>query len=195
MKPFTLNIIIVILLLPIQIFSQSNNKLNLNPDNLLQERIISKSIQNGQIMYPLKSENFKDKESRIILNKTILDNGFLLIEELWQSWDGSNWVNDFRETYTYDGNSNLIETIEQDWDGANWINEWKGTYTYDINNNMIELIEQSGEGNNWSNVLKTTWIYDDNKNMTEMMLYDWTGSNWVSNERHRYEYNINNYMI
>ena len=38
-------------------------------------------------------------------------NGFLLIEQLYQDWDGSDWVDDSKYTYTYDGNNNMIEWL------------------------------------------------------------------------------------
>ncbi len=113
MKTFTLFTIIVILFLTIQMFSQANDRLELNLNNLLQERIIPHLIPNEQIKHPLKSNVFKDKESRTIINKTILDNGFLLVEHIEQYWDGSNWVNWWKYTYTYDGNNNMIEELFQ----------------------------------------------------------------------------------
>ena len=70
------------------------------------------------------ADTIDNKESRTIVNKTILNNGFLLIEELWQDWDGSNWVNDWMYTYTYDVNNNMIEQIYQGLGGSNWENDW-----------------------------------------------------------------------
>ena len=83
----------------------------------------------------------KNRESKTIVNNTILENGFLLIEELWQAWNGY-WVNDFKRIYTYDGNNNLIEMLEQVWNGTNWVNWNKYTYNYDGNNNRIETLVQ-----------------------------------------------------
>jgi hypothetical protein len=131
MKTFRLFTIIVILLPPIQMFSQVTNKLELRPDNLLQDRIIPNSISDEQIRHLTQSDIFNNKESRTIINKTVLDNGFLLVELIAQGWDGSNWVNGGKATYTYDGNNNLIEDLWQYWDGFNWVNSEKVTYTYD----------------------------------------------------------------
>ena len=139
MKTFTLFTIIVILLLPIQMFSQQNDKSELRPDNLLQERIIPHSIQDDKAGHPFKSDVFQDNNSRTIINKTILDDGFLLIEELQQNWDESNWVNTWMYTYTYDVNNNLIEVLWQEW-GFYEDSFYKFTYTYDVNNNRIESL-------------------------------------------------------
>ena len=108
-------------------FSQVTNKLELRSDNLLQERIIPHSISDEQISHPSESDIFQDKETRTLVNKSILDNGFLLIEELRQDWDGSYWVNNYKYTYTYDVNNNMIEWLIQVWYGSNWVNSTKLT--------------------------------------------------------------------
>ena len=111
MKTITLVTMMVILSIPIQIFSQANDELESRPDYLLLERIIPHSISDERIKHLIQSNIFKEGESRILINKTILENGFLLTEELWQEWDDSNWVNDRMYTYTYDGNNNVIERL------------------------------------------------------------------------------------
>jgi hypothetical protein len=62
--------------------SQVNEKLGVRPYNLLQERIIPHSISDERIKHLTQTDIFKEGESRTLVNKTILDNGFLLIEEL-----------------------------------------------------------------------------------------------------------------
>jgi hypothetical protein len=55
-----------------------------------------------------------------------------MIEELGQAWDGTNWENDWKNTYDFDGYNNMIEMIEQDWYGvgSNWVNLIKIVYSY-----------------------------------------------------------------
>ncbi len=38
-------------------------------------------------------EEFNEKDTRTTINKTLLGDGFLLIEEIEQHWDGFAWVN------------------------------------------------------------------------------------------------------
>ncbi len=133
MRAFTKVILIFAVLLTNQMFSQTINEVELRQANLLPERIFPHSIQDEKVNHPLKSEIFSDKKSRTLVNKTILDNGFLLTEELYQHWDGSNWVNFWKSIYTYDWNNNMIEILGQDWDGSNWVNSSQYTYTYDVN--------------------------------------------------------------
>jgi len=167
MKTFTLITIIVILILTNQMFSQANNKLELKPDKLLQERIIPHSIPDEQFRHTSESDISKTKESRTLINKAVLDNGFLLVEHIEQMWDGSNWSNWDKHTYTYDGINNMAEWLWQHWDASNWENRRKYTYTYDGNNNMIEDLEQIWDGSNWEISYKYAYTYDGNNNMIE----------------------------
>jgi hypothetical protein len=195
MKTFTLFTIIVTSLLSIQMFSQANDKSELRPDNLLQERIIPHSIPDEQSRHLTQSDFFEEGESRTLVNKSILDNGFLLTEELWQEWDGSNWVNYSKDTYTYDGNNNMIEWLWQNWDGSYWVNNRKYTYTYDGNNNMIERLGQNWDSSYWVNREKYTFTYDGNNNMIELLRQTWDGSNWVNDRKNTLTYDGNNNMI
>ena len=190
MKTFTSFTIFVIWILTNQMFSQVTNKLELRSDNPLHARIIPHSIQDEKSGHPSESDTFRDNEIRTTLKKTVLDNGFLLIEELRQDWDGSNWIDSDKITYTYDVNNNMIEYLWQDWDGSNWVNYWKYTYTYDMNNNLIEGIEQNWNGSNWVNDRKRTYTYDGNNNRIEQLLQTWDGFNWVNYWKNTYTYVI-----
>ena len=221
MKIATNLIVVLVFLLSSQIFSQVN--IRIDPEKYLQERIYSKPNLNKQVLGTSESDIIKDKESRTIISKTILDNGFLLIEQLYQDWDGSGWVDDGKYTYTYDANNNMIEKLMQDWLNSNWVNHWKSTYTYDMNNNMITQLEQSWNGSNWTNFWVFTYTYDGNNNMIESIrkkndfgwvndekitnTYDvnnnmvesfeqeWDDSTWVNYKKHTYTYDVNNNMI
>jgi len=194
MNTFTLFTIIVILHLPIKIFSQQNDKSKLSPDKILQERIAHHPIPDKQDWNTLEAEIFKDKESRTIVNKTILQNGFLLMEHTIQNWNGSNWVNAWRYTYTYNGNNNMFEELLQEWDGSYWVNDSKYTFTFDVNNNMTEQLQQEWFGSNWINNWIYTYTYDNNNNKIGEVSQDWDGSNWVNDWRYTYTY-IGNNMI
>ena len=61
-------------------------------------------------------------------------------------------------TYIYDVNNNLIEDLYQNWDGSNWVNVEKYSYAYDVNNNLIERLEQNWDGSNWVNYMCHIYI-------------------------------------
>jgi hypothetical protein len=72
--------------------------------------------------------NTKDRRTNI--NKTLLGNGFLLIEIIVQHWDGSAWVNRDKSSTTYDVNNNPIEEIGQTWNSTAWVISDKYLHTY-----------------------------------------------------------------
>ena len=110
----TISIIIFLLFVyPFEMFTQITNERESIPSNLFQEKHSFKSIQDEHIGQYSESNFFNGKESRTIVSKTILDNGFLLFESIEQDWDGSNWVNNRKWAYTYDGNNNRIEQLFQ----------------------------------------------------------------------------------
>ena len=113
MRDLTRVLLITAMLLTNQMFSQTINKVEFRQTNLLQERIIPHINSDEQISHPSESDIFNSKETRTLINKTILDNGFLLIEELRQDWDGSNWVNGRKATYNYDVNVTLQNLLDQ----------------------------------------------------------------------------------
>ena len=52
------------------------------------------------------------------------------LSTLGQDWDGSDWLNDYQLTYTYDANNNLTISLRQDWNGTQWVNYSQDTYTW-----------------------------------------------------------------
>ena len=224
MKTFTLFTVLVILLLPIQMFAQAKNILELRAGSVIQERILSKSIPNEQGRQQLETVIARDKISRTIVNEIILDNGFLLVESIFEQWDGTAWVNNQKNTFTYDGNNNLIEVLIQtwissawenwfqhyltydennnlvewliqDWDGTNWVNLGKRTYSYDGNNNMIEELEQHWDDSQWNNFRLTSYTYDGSNNLIESIQQWWPVSNWENLRKYNYTYDANNNRI
>lgn len=222
MKIFISFIFIVNVLLPIQIFSQEDYYYEHILDSLLHESInpILKSVE--QPKQNLHTENFKD--SRTLINRKILENGFLLIEILYQGnsvyngwvdiskttftydvnvlvekqryvWENYYWETDGKWTYIYDGNNNVIEELYQDLISGYWENISKFTFTYDTNNNVIEELYQVWNGSNWTISWKYSYAYDMNNNIIQKLKQTWNGSNWVNSVQTIFQYDENNNMI
>ena len=147
-----LQISFLILLFSITAFSQDRRYREIFPNRIISERLskIQKSniyglegfndreslllksnnsnwqtvVRNPQREF-YEVEGFYTKDTRTTINKTLLSNGFILIEGIYQGWDGSVWVNGRKDSYTYDGNNNRTEILWQGWDGSAWVNDWK----------------------------------------------------------------------
>ncbi len=140
-------------------------------------------------------EEINVTDTRTTINKTMLGNGYLLIEVIFQGWNGSAWVNTDKNSYTYDGNNNLTELLLQTWDGSAWVNSGKYSYAYDGNNNQTELLFQTWDGSAWVNFNKGLLTYDGNNNQTELLFQTWDGSAWINSYKYSYTYNEDNILI
>jgi len=218
------SIIVILFLLCSQVLSQIDNRDKVNHKNFLKERISHVSNPFEQITHRFDLVNFQNRESKGIINKTILDNKFLLIEYLHQDWDGSSWENYWKNTYTYDGNNYMIEELYEKWSNSSWVNGSKYTYTYDGDNNLIKRLWLSWNDSYWDNFFnsiytyngnyylieeifqfwddfswidywKWTYTYDGNNNMIERLWQDWENAEWVNFLKIAYSYNGNNNMI
>ena len=113
--------------------------------------------------------------------RTQRDDEFLL-SMINQTWDGTQWVDLYQYTYTYDTNDNTTSQLTQTWDGTQWVNLHQATFTYDANDNMTSQLMQSWETGwaNWVNVFLNTYTYDANNNRTSQLLQSWDGTQWVN---------------
>ena len=195
MKNIYIITFIVILLLSLPIFSQTDSKYQAFPEGQFKGSINSIIKPEEHQKQGLQTKVSNDSEIRTIINKKALENGYLLVEMIEQRWRDSNWVNYQRYIYTYDSKNNLIEEIYQEWDVSNWLNKWKGTYTYDSNNNLIEELGQDWDGSNWVDSSRNTYTYDSNNNLIEELGQNWDGSNWVNYGKETYTYDSNNNLI
>jgi len=116
----------------------------------------------------------------------------------FQMWVGSQWVNDWQNTYTYDTNGNMISHLDQDWDGSQWVNYWQYTYAYDIDGNRTSGSSQNWVGSQWVNSDQSTYAYDTDGNMISKIskLYiDIDGSQWVNEWQATFTYDTNGNVI
>ena len=142
------------------------------------------------------NEVYNTKDTRTLIFKTRLDNGYLLIETIYQLWDGVSWVNHLWIQYTYDTNNLLIEEFSQIyWNGNGWENYTLVFYTYNNNNNLIEkLLQYWYYGNEWMNSKKFIYSYNLNNNVIEEIYQLWRGLYWENESRTTYAYNVNHLL-
>lgn len=105
-------------------------------------------------------------------------NGSDVIEDVFQDWAGSDWLNAELREYTY-GTNGFVSLIEKrEWDS----NDWGGifeqtTFTYDGNNLPTQLLVEKDMGSglqNSSRVLNTF----DGANLTIILDQEWNGADW-----------------
>jgi len=119
---------------------------------------------------------------------------FLLEYYLYQTWDGTQWVNDRQYTYTYDANNNLILSLGETWNDSVWVNYRQLTQTFDANGNRTGYtnVYYNSDGTQWTSGYNYIWTYDDNNNETSRLNQVWDGTQWVNSSQYTYTYDDNN---
>ncbi len=116
------------------------------------------------------------------------------ISELFQSWNGTAWVNANYYTHTYNASNFETSNIGQVWNGSAWENDSRFISTYDLNNNLTGFLAQSWNVSFWDNINQTIYTYDLNNNLTSVLNQAWNVSTFENISRNTYSYNANNTM-
>jgi hypothetical protein len=82
---------------------------------------------------------------------------------LGQKWTSGNWVDDSKQTSTYDVNGHLTNSLSQTWNGLSW--ETKGQINYTINpdGTTNQMVMQLWDGSLWTDFLRSTYTYNSSK--------------------------------
>jgi len=165
-----------------------------------------------------------NSNNRTITNKRILENGYVLIEQihLWGSsntwlnyektdliynsdyqvveknifnWDDSIWIKGKKELYNFDVNGNDTTILKQYWVIDKWINSEKIINAFDSHNNLIQTINQNFLDSLFINIDKTDFVYDSQNNLIEEVYQFWIDGSWENRIRRTKAYNINNLVI
>lgn len=151
------------------------------------------SYDQNNVLYNMRSYQWDN------VNKEFVNSGqtfyqyenYNPIQIVSQSWNGSMWVNNDRDEYEYDANSNRTLAIDYEWNSVT--NAWeyysKYTYTY-VNNKVMEKVYQrwnSGTAS-WDNDYRYIYAYDSNGNIITEREDEWSGGVWEFYERNTYTY-------
>ena len=171
-----------------------------NVNDLDENEFYSPYLENNKLLQKLKNLDNKfnisgesnDENTRTTVSETLLGEGFLQVEYIYQNWDGTAWVNGSRSTNVYDARNNRVQSTYQTWTAGAWENNYRYSYVFDANNNRTEYTYQNWSGSVWVNVSKSSYTYDANNNITEVLNQNWSGSAWTNSSRSIYTYNANN---
>ncbi len=122
----------------------------------------------------------------------IYDSHQNLINQTYQLWNGTAWVNDQLYTFTFDANNNETGYFVQDWTGSAWVNSYQYIYTYDAQNNGVSDLSQTWSGLAWTNINQSLYTYDANNNEILDTYQTWNGSAWTNVSQNIFTYNANN---
>ena len=119
-----------------------------------------------------------------------------VIERIHQLWDGTEWINDEKDVYRYEGNSNQL-VMHEEWSRWEWDVTWGKSYcwekVFDSEGRCIEELRKWGSfSNEWEYLRKFTTVYHDN-GAKEVKYYDWNpiAEEWVFTRHYCYNENGN----
>jgi Secretion system C-terminal sorting domain len=171
----------------------------------------------------IESHNLKmvNESEKTIITSTTLENGYLLVSQMGQFWNGSDWENSSLLSYTYTPEGLITEEVNQFWNNGSWENtsrflttyylnnlislyeqqnwngaEWENSYqyasTYNANNQLIEYDVLHWNGIGWDNMYKTIYTYYTSGNLETIVDQQWDGTNWLNSYKYSFQFNTNN---
>ena len=126
---------------------------------------------------------YADNEEEISL-ETFTYEGGVISEDVYQEWDGSDWVNDYKLVYNF--NDDVTAVLLWDWDGDNWAPSY--LYTYTKGSNTEELLIQYMQGGAWQNEEKQTRTYNDEGALTDILTEFFVNNVWEQAYLTNYHY-------
>jgi hypothetical protein len=112
-----------------------------------------------------------------------------------QHFNGTMWLNDYKDSSSYDGNGNRTLEIIQLGDSLSWVNSIRFSHTYNVNNTLNSSLTEIWNGSAWVNSQQSIFTYDGNGNLTEEDVQVWSGSAWVTETIYTYSYNSDNKVV
>lgn len=100
-----------------------------------------------------------------------------------------------RFLFTYNNNNLLITDTSQAWNGSAWLEEFLNTYSYNAGHSDTSNLMQMWNGSSWTNYERYAYQYDVNNNNTGQLFQIWSNNAWVRFQQYAYTYDANNIML
>jgi len=103
----------------------------------------------------------------------------LVDTNLFQIWTNNQWVNYYLINYTYDEKLNRKTILTKIWQEEQWIDYGLTIFEYDVNNNLVLENLKTAQDNNWKNCVRIIYKYDENNNLIHIFGEEWKNGKWV----------------
>lgn len=118
-------------------------------------------------------------------------NGKLMVN-LYQKWDGSDWVNVSKAEYNY-YTDEILMVIIWNWNGTTWTSDFM--YTYTTSGNTQEMLYQYMQGGAWQNEERVTTTYNADGTKDVELTEFFENSTWKDAYKKIYHYNNGHYDV
>ena len=138
---------------------------------------------NGNVMEMLVSD-FDGEDWYDLGRASFTYDGDLVSEVIVQYVEDGEWVNEEKAVYTYNGDNWTI--LYWDWNGTTWSSS--ELYTYNKSAESIELLIQYMQGGAWQNDEQQFFTLDFDEHVTSILVQDWQNNVWVNDSRITYDF-------
>jgi hypothetical protein len=150
--------------------------------------------RNGCITSELYLEKFDGSWQNKTKHTYHYDAELNLLSDLTETWNGSQWINSWQESNTYE-NGNLMTHISETWNNSEWNNKWKSSYTYGDSGSVLTQIDQSGSGKIWTNFERLSYSYNADGTMAVKTSERWASDQWNPNYKYSYHWDSRKNLI
>jgi Secretion system C-terminal sorting domain len=164
-----------------------NTLLDVQNSKVILEEIISTKVVDSVVTVHL--------DGSIDKTKYMYNSNGKLTSEVNKSWNGTNWVNSNRKTFTYDSNGNETSWLSENWDDTNWVNYFSYTKEYDSSKNLTSWLYEDWEDTKWIHNTRRKFTYDSNNNITSFLYEEWDANNLLYINRTTYTYDPSGNII
>lgn len=107
--------------------------------NIIGYRAISTKDPNSGLVVEYEEQQFSNGiwENDLFISNQYNSND-LLTESILQEWDGSQFMFEEKNDFTYNGLGQLSTQIESDWFSTDWIPDRKDYFIYDFNSGLVD---------------------------------------------------------
>lgn len=141
---------------------------------------------NGNVLEMLLSD-FDGEQWIDMARASYTYEGGILSEVVIQYFEDGEWVNEEKAVYNFYGDTSTI--LYWDWNGNNWTSRDLHTYTYGMG--TMEVLMQYMQGGAWQNEEKDSYtIYSNNFTAywSEILVEQWSNGAWVNDSKTTYNY-------
>ena len=139
---------------------------------------------NGNVIEMLVTD-FDGEEWYDMARASFTYDGDQVNEVIIQYFEDGEWVNEEKSVYTYNGDNWTI--LYWDWNGTTWSSS--ELYTYNKSAESIELLIQYMQGGAWQNDEQQFFTLDFDEHVTSILVQDWQNNVWVNDSRITYDFN------
>jgi hypothetical protein len=101
---------------------------------------------------------------------------------LLEFWLNGQWVNHYRDNYTYNSNGNINTILSEIWNKNQWENGSRDIYAYNPNGDILSLSTEKWQYGKWADSIRCTNSYNPDGNPIDVLSEKLDGTKWINTD-------------